>query len=238
MQRLRIGGLVFLTCFWASQGSADIFTWTDRHGVTHFSNVRRPPEAELFLEAREAVHFEAKTPKKPDATSKDPSRTSRLSRDHLENDLQAAKLDLKEDVGPHPSVHVEPGPVAPCPLIETKVLRLADDLLVRDRYAHQSYVTKYYSRHYYQFPPWSTDPGLYRCDKHRILRKSYSRPNYIKKPHRDLHRYKHDHRVKHLRGHRIGRFSNRAFPHIGLIKPQPTIGHHRGIHHGRGYTRR
>jgi hypothetical protein len=231
--------LVFLTVFWVSQGSADIFTWTDRHGVTHLSNVRPPPGANVFVETREATHPEVKASKKPDATSPNPPRNSHSSRDDLETHLQTAKLDIGQDVDPRQSSHMAPGPVAPRPLVDTQYLRVAGTYPLRYKYKHHSYGTKYYySPHYYRFPPWTTRPRLYKYDKHRILPKSYLRPTYIKKPHRDLHWYKHYSGVKHFRGHHIGRFSKRTYPHIGHLKPQPTIGHHRGIHYRKGYMRR
>ena len=233
MKQLRIIGLVVLTVFWASQGSADIFSWTDRHGVTHLSNVHPSHEAKVFLKTRETTHPEAKRSEKPTATSENPPRTSRSGRGDLENHLQTAKLDIGQVVDSHQSSHMGPGPLEPHPFVDTQYLLVAGYYPLR--YKHHYYGTKYdHSLRYYRFPPWRTRPRLYTHDEHRILPRSYQRPTYIKKPHQDIYRDKDDSGVRYFQGHRIGHFSKRGSPHIGLLKPQPTIGHHRGIHYGRG----
>jgi hypothetical protein len=210
MKRLRIVGLLFLTVFWPSQGSADIFTWTDRHGVTHLSNVRPPHEAEVLLETSAATLPEAKTSKKA---------------------IEQAVISNK-------ATRMEPEPVAPLPLVYTQRLRVAGIYPVRYKHEHHYYGPKYYSSHYYRFPPWRTHPRLYEYDKHRILPRNYLRHTYIKKPHRSLHHDKRYPGVKHHRGHHVGRFSKRAYPHIGHLSPQPTIGHHYRPSIGKGHFRR
>ncbi len=234
MKRLRLLGLMFLTCFWASQGFADIFTWTDQQGVTHFSNVRPPPEADIFLKTREAPLSEAMN---QEATSNSPLMASRSSEDDLGPHPQTADPELEPATERDEASYLDPGPVVYRSFVDTWYLRVAGYHPVRHGYKfyHGGYDTGYCSDYYYRFPPWSIRPRLSERDTFQILRNSHPAVRYIKKPHRrDPDHYQPDTGVKHRPRNHVGRPYKRAYRGFGHLKPAPTIGHHRGIHIGRG----
>jgi hypothetical protein len=49
MKLLTILGVMFLICFFTSTSSADIYSWTDKSGVRHFTNYSPPPIAKLII---------------------------------------------------------------------------------------------------------------------------------------------------------------------------------------------
>ena len=49
MKLLTIFGAILFICFSTSTSSADIYSWTDNNGVTHFTNYSPPPGAKLVV---------------------------------------------------------------------------------------------------------------------------------------------------------------------------------------------
>jgi len=49
MKLLAIFGAIIFICFYTSTSSADIYSWTDKSGVTHFTNYSPPPRAKLII---------------------------------------------------------------------------------------------------------------------------------------------------------------------------------------------
>jgi hypothetical protein len=60
MKSLTILSAILLICFYSSTSSADIYSWTDKSGVTHFTNYSPPPAAKLIIKdvpvSRSTVH--------------------------------------------------------------------------------------------------------------------------------------------------------------------------------------
>lgn len=50
MKRIIISEMILISFIWSSIAIANIYTWTDKKGVRHFSNQSPPASAEIFLE--------------------------------------------------------------------------------------------------------------------------------------------------------------------------------------------
>jgi hypothetical protein len=68
MKLLTIFGVMFLICLFTSTSSADIYSWTDKSGVRHFTNYSPPPIAKLIIKdtplSRSTVPEEGWRPRK------------------------------------------------------------------------------------------------------------------------------------------------------------------------------
>lgn len=49
MKLLAIFGAIIFVCFYTTRSSADIYSWTDESGITHFTNYSPPPVAKLII---------------------------------------------------------------------------------------------------------------------------------------------------------------------------------------------
>jgi hypothetical protein len=89
MKLLAILGAIIFICFYTSTSSADIYSWTDESGITHFTNNSPPPAARLVLKD---IPFPRRA--LPDKESEDKGQLLREGPE-IKKDLEADKIQAK-----------------------------------------------------------------------------------------------------------------------------------------------
>jgi hypothetical protein len=89
MKLLAILGAIIFICFYTSTSSADIYSWTDESGITHFTNNSPPPAARLVLKD---IPFPRRA--LPDKESEDKGQLLREGSE-IKQDLDQAKIQAK-----------------------------------------------------------------------------------------------------------------------------------------------
>jgi hypothetical protein len=91
MKLLMIFGAILFICFWASTSSANIYSWVDENGITHFTNCSPPPAARMVVKDIPISHSavpEEESIQKEDPLAQEPE---------LEQDLEKDKIQAKTE---------------------------------------------------------------------------------------------------------------------------------------------
>ncbi len=165
MKRLTIGLAAVMLCCFNSNVIADIYVWTDEHGVKHFTNYAPPAEAEILMQTEELQYDE-----RADKERQEAERQEKLIaawQDIVEKEAQLAEMQ-----------HAAEQRIEEANQKAQETLQHAESLLYE---AQQNYnrSTNRGFIHYGFFP-----------DKHHHYKRWYYRKNgsiYYKSPH-DRHR--------------------------------------------------
>ena len=91
MKVLKIFLYIAVGCFVASSLYADIYEWTDKDGVTHYTNYAPPPEARIIMKTEEVPYDEA-----ADRARLEAEREEQLALTRLELAEREAELERRE----------------------------------------------------------------------------------------------------------------------------------------------
>lgn len=89
MKLLTIFSAILFICFCTSTSSADIYSWVDEHGITHFTNYSPPPAAKMVV--KDIPISRATLPEKESVEKEDPVREGAGTEQDLEEDKSQAK---------------------------------------------------------------------------------------------------------------------------------------------------
>jgi hypothetical protein len=91
MKLLKIFGAILFICFCASTSSANIYSWVDENGITHFTNYSPPPAAKMVVRDIPVSHSmvpEKESVEKEDLLGQEPE---------IEQDLEEDKIQAKTE---------------------------------------------------------------------------------------------------------------------------------------------
>ena len=205
MGRLLIGLAAVMLCCLYSNVSADIYVWTDEHGVKHFTNYAPPAEAQILMQAEELPYDEQADKERIAAERQERLFAAWRDIAHREEQLveiqQAVQRSIEE-----------------ADRKTQEALDHAEWLLnaARENYTRNSNRGYVYSGfHPYKYPHYKRwyyrkNGSIYYKSPHGKLRKGYHKKRYIKKhrqPYHGKRRQVKSHvrqRRQHVYGHRSG----------------------------------
>ena len=226
---------ILLIGFWTPHLRADIYSWTDKDGVVHYTNYNPPKEAKIFLKAPEIIYDEnvVQESRRTDELDSYRSVIQKIAeqltliakkQQAIENQLDAANrkaeqvLERSQDLPDETQL-----PVRNVSGFERSVSEHITDT---------GYKRSYNSYGYYPYSPYYRYKYNYRHGgfKHRYLK-------YYRYGKRDYgHRYKrhfrhsYKHRFGHFSKHHGRKFSHGSRYHGFRGKSYHYKGHFRGSH--------
>lgn len=99
MKLLTISSLILFICLCASTSSADIYSWVDENGITHFTNYSLPPAAKMLLKdipISQRTVPEKESPEREDLRGEGPEIEIDLEEDKIQAKREKAEVLEKE----------------------------------------------------------------------------------------------------------------------------------------------
>ena len=193
MRRLSIGlAAVMLCCFYSSV-SADIYVWTDEHGVKHFTNYAPPAEAEILMQTEELPYDE------------------RADKERIDAERQERLIAAWQDIAHKEAQLVEMQQAAERRIEEAnqktqEALQHAEGLLNEaqendSRYSNRGYIySGYYPYKYHHYNRWyyRKSGSIYYKSPHDKHRQGHLKKHYLKRHRHNYHGERH-HVKPHVR---------------------------------------
>jgi len=212
MKRLSIGLAAVLLCCFSSSVSADIYVWTDEHGVKHFANYAPPAEAEILMQTEELPYDEQADKERIDAERQE--RLIAAWQDIAQKEAQLAEMQQAAER------RIEEADQKTQEALDHAewLLNEAQENNTRSfnwgyiYSGYHPYKNRHYKRWYYR-----KNGSIYYKSPHYKHRKGYHKKHYSKKyrqPHHGKRHYVKPHarpkRQQHLYGNRSGLNGHRS----------------------------
>jgi len=204
MKRLSIGLAAVLLCCFYSGVSADIYVWTDEHGVKHFSNYAPPADAEVLMQTEELPYDEQADKERINAERQE--RLIAAWQDIAHQEAQLAEMQQAAER------RIEEADRKTQEALEQAEWLLDEAQKNNTRYFNGGYIySGYHPYKYHHYKRWyyRKNGRIYYKSPHYKHRKGYHKKNYSKKrrqPHHGKRHYVKPHarpnRRQHLYGNR------------------------------------
>jgi len=200
-------------CFVASSLYADIYEWTDKDGVTHYTNYAPPPEARIIMKTEELPYDEA-----ADLARLETEREEQLELTRLELADREAELERRETEAEQRLA--EAGRQA------EETLREAEKILNEARNDGYDYGNLRYSNIYRGFYPYHYNNRYYRNETASIF--------FTKRPHIDhFKRYRYQkHHDSDGSTYRRSKYGGQKDPYKQAHRRDSGLRSHNGYHRG------
>lgn len=242
MKILRILSALFFISLWASMAYANIYSWTDENGVTHFTNYNPPAEARIVVKdvvipRGEATEKEARANEEPVGKPSESERDLEERGLDLERKLEGS-LERAEDLVENLETRLIEAnrrarqAEALARDVERRVFeanREAEDAIRNaEALAEEPYPAEpdYYSRLTYPYAYGYGFVSIHRPAFH--YKRHFSKP-YFRRHHLGFH-YKHRFTRPRFKKHHSSLHPKRHFSRSHFTK------HHGGLHHKRHFS--
>jgi hypothetical protein len=212
MAVLKILLCTMVFCLVASSLYADIYEWTDKDGVTHYTNYAPPPEARIIMKTEELPYDEAADRARLEAEREEQLELTRLELADREAELERREAQTEQRLA-------EAGRQAKETLREAeKILNEAGN----DRYEYGNYG---YADYYGSYFP-------YHYKKRYYYRNETGSIYFIKPGHKDhFKRYRNKkHHVGYGTAHRRDRYDDRKHPYTAAHRRDSGLRLHNRYH--------
>ena len=219
-------------CFVASSLYADIYEWTDKDGVTHFTNYAPPPEARIIMKTEELPYDEAADRARLEAEREEQLELTRLELADREAELEQREAQTEQRL-------------AEADRQAEETLREAEKILNEARNDRYEYGNFRNSNFYRGFYPYHYNNRYYRNETASIF--------FTKRPHiAHFKRYRYQkHHYSNGNTHRRSKYDDRKHAytrahrrdsglrsHNRYQRGQLSIRSHSSSHIGRGHSGR